>query len=698
MSNHSELQEKLVSFLHQNRRAHTIGQIVNALSAAGVESTREKVLEELHRLALAGVVRKVRKNRWSYHGQRSGMTGVFQANPRGFGFVLAETGDIFIAPRDTRGAMNGDLVSARVTATRRGKREGTIDNILNRANSRIVGVVERRDRRAFVVPADRRLTHEIDIDAHEATPGDVVEVKITRYPEGPRATMRGRVSDVIGREHQPGIELELLLRMHDLPDRFPDEVESAADRVARPVTEKDIIGRKDYRDRFTVTVDGLDAKDFDDAIACEERAGTFFLVVHIADVSHYVLPSTPLDDEAKRRATSVYLPDRVVPMLPLALSAGTCSLRPGEDRLTMSVEMTIDDRGEVIEAAFHRGVINSDARLTYEEVDQAFASGRWKNQQVSELMERMRRLADILEAKRLRRGSLNFEMPEAKVLLNDDRTPRGVVVRERTTATGIIEEAMIVTNETVASHLYWLSYPCVYRVHERPDDESLAFVESFLLELHYPTKGIRSGHPRSFQRAIQHAKTRPEKILVNQLLLRAMKQARYAADPTGHFGLAGQLYTHFTSPIRRYPDLVVHRLLIETIVGDGSVTPTAERIGRSLPALAEQVSVREREAERAERDATELMIYQLMARDHIGEIFPGIVSGIVGSGFFVELSNLAEGFISFADLTDDYYRVNTDRFEAIGERTRKCFRVGERVMVQVVSVSVEERRMRLVLA
>lgn len=635
-------------------------------------------------------------NRYELSSRTEFIVGPYEANPRGFGFVLLEDGDIFVPARARGGALPGDTVMVAVQQKLSGaRREGAIVQVVQRRQSTVVGVVERKGRIGYLVPYDRRIGRPVILsEASTVEDGDVVVAAITRFPEASEDPIYAVPSERLGREGDASVSVEVIIRAHGLPTSFPEEVVEEARKVA-VFPKEEARRRRDLRDLFTVTIDGLDAKDFDDAVSCRREGDNYRLWVHIADVSYYVRRESALDREARARAFSVYLVDRVIPMLPFDLSNGICSLNPNEDRLAMTVEMVIDPTGEVIDYAAYESVIRSDFRLTYEEVDAAFASGSFADGRVAELMAMMRELAEILERKRVRRGALNFEIPEAKVVLDRAGTPVKVVIREKTPATSIIEEAMIVTNETVASHLYWLNYPCVYRVHERPESDSLAFIERFLAELGYPHEEVRSGHPRQLQKVIAYAKERPEKVLVNALLLRAMKQARYAPQPLGHFGLASQLYCHFTSPIRRYPDLVVHRLLKEALRSPAEPTRVARHLARELPAVSEHCSVREREAAACERESTEVKLYELIAREHMGDTFEGIISGVASTGFFVELPNTAEGFVSFADIQGEYFAVIPERFEAVGKNSGTVFRVGERVLVQVAAVSPAERRMDL---
>lgn len=683
----------IIQALKELKKPATFSRLACFLAGTGVKRTR--IEKALRSLARRGEVVRLKDDYYQLTSKTTFISGIFEASTRGFGFLLSEDGDVFIPVSGRNGALNRDLCLVMITGIRRGKQEGRIVQIINRGISEIVGVVERRGKYSLVIPVDKRIDRVVFASGcEECDIGDVIVARISAYPESVRDPIYARFEKKIGKEGEKGVDIEILIRMHQLALDFPEDVANEARKVSRlPASE--VKKRKDLRDIFTVTIDGLDAKDFDDAVSCMREGNNFRLFVHIADVSYYVKPDSFLDKEARERAFSVYLVDRVIPMLPFELSAGICSLKPEEDRLTVTVEMVIDGSGEVLEYLIYESVIRSDFRLTYEEVDEAFERGKFENQKVEDLMGLLRKLSRVLEKKKLKRGALNFEIPEAKVILDDDGNPLDVIIRQKTPATSIIEEAMIVTNETVASYLYWGKHPCLYRVHESPDEENLVFVERFLAELGYPYDEVRTGYPRALQKVISFAEKRPEKILVNTLLLKAMKQAKYAVAPVGHFGLATQLYTHFTSPIRRYPDLIIHRLVKESLVARGETKNVVKQIEKNLPAIAEHCSVREREVDAAERDSQELKLYELIRRDCVGDIFEGIISGVTYAGIFVELPNTAEGFISFASILDDYYEVYPEKFEAVGKKTRKVFRVGERLMVQVVSVLVSERRIDL---
>lgn len=677
-----------------------IDGLAESLGVPGIDKLEIKRALEI--LESEGKVVRTKKEKYALPGQLDMVIGDLMANKAGYGFVRTSIGDIFVPGSKINGAMHKDKVAVKISRkrTRQGPRsEGEIARIIERANERVVGRYEAHGKISHIVPSDKRLFYQVSVnrnDAMGAKDGDMVVAKIFEYPDGNKAA-RGLVTEIIGDEASPTIEIDVIVKGHNLSTEFSSAAMAEAEAVPSKVSDTEIATRKDYRDVFTVTIDGLDAKDFDDAISVhrDEDNGHFHLGVHIADVSHYVRIGSPLDEDAFERATSVYLADRVLPMLPHKLSNNICSLNPNVDRLTLSVEMVIDDRGEVIDFETHRGVINSNFRLTYEQVDTALKTGDYPDPDVRDLIINMRELSDILEKKRLKRGSLDFETVEPKVILDENLRPIDVIIRERTAATKIIEEAMIVTNETVAGFMYWQDSPMVYRVHDRPNEEALVQIEELIENLRYPVRKLKGAHPRVIQQIISYAHDRPEKLLINNLLLRAMKRAVYTPSSTLHFGLASQHYTHFTSPIRRYPDLVVHRL-VKASLDQNLSEPDVVNMVDNLKDICEQSSFMEREADDAERESVDVKLCELM-KEHVGEVFDGTITGVSGYGFFVQLPNTAEGLVHVRDLTGDYYSYDEATFTLIGQRTGRMFQIGQSVKVQVANVIIGERRIDFVL-
>ena len=637
-------------------------------------------------------------------GRRSGqVVGRISLTRRGYGFVEAQDGDFYVAGRDTNGAMHGDTVVLRPD-TKRGRqgRSGVVVRILERAVTQVVGRFERHGAIGIVVPADRRIRHDIFVASNaigDATTGDIVVARIIGYPSRNHSA-QGVVEEIVGREGEDGIEIEIIIREHGLRTEFPDEVSRDAEQIRLDVESALAreAERRDVRDRFTFTIDPVDARDFDDAISIDRIDGLVRLGVHIADVSHYVPWDSAIDSEARQRATSVYLVDRVLPMLPEKLSNEICSLNPGEDRLSFSVDIWLDDDAVVQRAELFPSAMRSDRRFDYGQVQRMLDGHEpFPDAQSEAAMRDFARIAAAIQRRRVARGGLDFETVEAKIRLAEDGTPLEVVLRERTQATNMIEEAMILANEVVARHMRDAKSPMVYRIHENPDPDALERAAIVLKEFDYPIKDIHGASPATFQRIIKFAHDRPEKRLINSLLLRALERARYVDYLGGHFGLASEAYTHFTSPIRRYPDLIVHRLLRAQLKNELESDPNTVGMVPELGWLAEHSSLMEREAEMAEDDSVRFKLCQLMA-DHIGEIFSAVVTGVQTFGLFVQLDNTAEGLVHVDSMKGDYYRYDPQRLMLHGEDRGERYRLGQEVSVRLVNVSVTEARLDFELA
>jgi len=672
-------------------------------------------------LASDGEIIKIKGNRFGLPEKMNLVTGVVQGHPDGYGFVIPEDGgeDLFINPRSMREVMHGDKVICRAeSAQKGGKKEGRIIRILERGHKTIVGIYEPSGHFGFVIPDDRRISHDIYIPfkySGKAKKGHAVITEITAYPMKNR-NPEGRIIEIIGYPDNPDVEIDIVLRKYDIPSKFPIDVLKEADAVQKEVTDDEITGRLDLRDKNIVTIDGEKAKDFDDAVYVERlNNGNYMLGVHIADVSHYVKEGNTLDNEAFKRGTSVYFPDRVIPMLPFQLSNEICSLKPKVDRLTLSALMEFDKYGELIDYRFDETVINSKERMTYTDVAEILNEVQSSKLKVSsmELKERysyllkdfylMRELCEVLREKRMRRGSIDFDLPEPYIILDLMGKPENIIKAERNIAHKIIEEFMLVANETVAMHFMKQEIPALYRVHDEPDQSKIIelseFVSNFGYHLKIPVfkKGIESKfHPKRFQELLNSIRGKPEELLISTITLRHMKQARYSPENIGHFGLAFENYTHFTSPIRRYPDLIVHRLLKEIIKKKHIPKKRLDIWEERLPKIAQHSSEKERTADAAENDIVELKRVQFML-EKIGDEYEGIISGVTSFGLFVELKEIfVEGLIHVSSMADDYYALNERDHSLIGRRTKKRFRMGDRVKVKVENVSIEKRQIDFV--
>ena len=673
---------------------------------------RVSLRRRLATLVESGALIKVRGNRYGLPDRMQLVTGRVIVNPRGFGFVTPDQpvvgldGDLYIAGANLNQAMHGDRVVARVERQRsEGRAEGRIVRILERATDQLVGRLETDESGlAYVVPFDRRLVMDVHIpkgQSGEAKAGELVVVALTRFPTPTRGPV-GRVTEVLGNLDTPGMDTKLVIRKFGIPDDNPDAAVAEARKLGSQVRPRDIKGRHDFRARQTVTIDGETARDFDDAITLEKLPnGHFWLGVHIADVSHYVPEGSALDAAAYERGTSVYFPDRAVHMFPEELSTGLCSLNPDVDRLVQSCLMDIDAHGTVCRYEMHDGVIHSDARMTYADVNAILVDrdpdtrGRYAS--LVPMFELMNELFEALNARRRRRGSIDFDLPAAEFLMDDEGRVEAIVASERNQAHRIIEECMLIANETVASHLDEENTPSLFRVHESPDPLKVEEFEDFTASLGYslgaPSEGVA---PRHFQRLLQRLRGKPEARPVAFLMLRTMQQARYDIQNRGHFGLAAPSYTHFTSPIRRYPDLVVHRALRETRPGARRAPGRAART-EALPEVARHTSEVERRAEDAEREVVQWKKVRFMA-DKVGDEFTGYVTGVTAFGLFIELvEHFVEGLVHISSMADDYYIFFERQHELRGEKSRKVYRLGDVAKVQLVRVDREHRKLELAL-
>lgn len=621
------------------------------------------------------------------------LVGTFTSHPKGFGFVTIEDmdEDVFIPADKTLDAMHKDTVEIQVISGKApGKRaEGVVTKIVERGMKTVVGTYESSKNFGFVVSDDPKFSKDIFIPLERskgAVAGHKVVVEITSYGKNGK-NPEGKVIEILGHINDPGVDIISLVRAYGLPEEFPERVMNQAERVAPQVSTADMAGRKDLRDMQMVTIDGEDAKDLDDAVSLTVEDGLYHLGVHIADVSNYVQEKSALDREALERGTSVYLVDRVIPMLPHRLSNGICSLNQGEDRLALSCLMTIDEKGNVVDHEIAETVICVDRRMTYTNVKKILLE---EDSEVTEVYKEfvpmfkdMEKLAAILRNKRRKRGSIDFDFPETKVIMDEQGKPVDIRPYERNVATKIIEDFMLVANETVAEDFFWREIPFVYRTHDNPDPEKIRKLSTFINNFGYSIHvGGDEVHPKELQKLLEKIEGSDEEPLISRLTLRSMKQARYTTECTGHFGLAANYYCHFTSPIRRYPDLQIHRIIKETLRGRMNEN-RMEHYNSILSGVAKQSSERERRADEAERETIKLKKVQYMEQ-FIGETFTGVISGVTEWGFYVELPNTVEGLVRVAALRDDFYQYYESTYELVGEVTNKRYKLGQTVEVRLV--------------
>lgn len=669
-------------------------------------ATFKKLLGDL---VESGALIQTRGNRFGLPDRMNLVVGKVVTHPRGFGFVVPDRplddvkGDLFIAGSNLNQAMHGDRVVARIERISDNRAEGRIVRILERGSGTVVGRFDLDGSgQGFLVPFDRRLIMDVQIPTGEhlsAGPGDMVVVEITRWPTPARGPV-GRVTEVLGHIDEPGVDNEIIIRKYGIPDAHSQEAVEEARRLGASVSDADIRGRTDFRPLVTVTIDGEHARDFDDAITIERLPnGNYWLGVHIADVAHYVQEGGALDEEAYDRGTSVYFPERAVHMFPAELSTGLCSLNPQVDRLVQSCLMEVDRRGAVIRYELHDGVIHSNARMTYTDVNAILtdrdAATIVRYTELVPMFEMMHELFGILNKRRHRRGSIDFDLKEPEIVLDDEGLVEAIIAAERNVAHRIIEEFMLLANETVAEHLDQHEVPTLYRIHEDPDPLKVAEFEEFVTTLGYtlaaPPDGVK---PKHFQKLVEKMKGTPEEKPIAFLMLRTMQKARYDEQNLGHFGLAAEHYTHFTSPIRRYPDLVVHRTLRESRHGAMTEERTDE-LTDDLPEIARHTSERERRADDAERELVQWKKVRFMA-DKVGDEFDGYITGVTAFGLFIELiEHFVEGLVHVSTMADDYYRFVDKAHTLHGENTGRVYRLGDRVTVQVIKVDMERRQIDL---
>ena len=685
----------------------SVSDFQDALGLNSADSFRDliKVLVELEQ---TGLIERTKTDRYqrkqSSKSNSKLVRGTLSQNKKGFAFLRPEeegVDDIFIPPTKINRALDGDTVIVEVHKGRgdfKGKTEGEVKSIEKHSVTQVVGTYSEAKHFGFVIPDDKRIMQDIFIPKGQslgAVDGHKVLVQITKYADG-TDNPEGHISAILGHKNDPGVDILSIIYQHGIEIEFPDNVLKEAEDVPDEIEPSEIEGRHDLRDELTITIDGADAKDLDDAISVKKlKNGNTELTVSIADVSYYVTEDSALDKEAYDRATSVYLVDRVIPMIPHRLSNGICSLNPEVDRLTLSCRMEINARGEVVNHDIFDSVIHSNYRMTYDAVNQIITEQnpdvRRQYSEVTPMLDLAQDLSNLLVNMRKRRGEIDFDINEAKVLVNEDGIPTDVQVRERGEGERLIESFMLAANETVAEHFNKLEVPFIYRVHEQPKSERLRQFFDFITNFGIMIKGTGEDiHPTTLQNIQEEVEGRPEQMVISTMMLRSMQQAHYDDVNLGHFGLSAEYYTHFTSPIRRYPDLTVHRLIRKYLIEHSMDKKEQHKWEDKLPELAEHTSQRERRAIEAERDTDELKKAEYMIQ-HIGDEFEGIISSVANFGMFIELPNTIEGMVHISNMTDDYYQFDERQMALIGERQAKVFRIGDAVKVKVTHVDVDER-------
>ncbi|WP_018247907.1 ribonuclease R [Orenia marismortui] len=698
------IQDRILDFM--SKQAYKPLTVDDLLKVLEIESDEKHILVDLlDEMEEEGLVIKNRRGCYGVPERMGMSTGRLQGHAKGFAFLIPDNPtqeDVYISASDLKGAMNNDKVMVRIFKKTDGRRRsGEVFKILERANKKIVGNYEASRNFGFVVVDDKRISHDVFIPKSQnkgAKEGQKVVVEITKWPEK-RRNPEGKVIEVLGYQGEAGVDIEAIIKKLELPEDFPADVINEVEAIPESISESEIARRRDLRTLKMVTIDGEDAKDFDDAVSIEKlNEEEIRLGVHIADVTHYVKEGSPLNTEAFNRATSIYLVDRVIPMLPEKLSNNMCSLRSDGDRLAMSVLMDFNkNTGELLDHEIIESVIRVNHRLTYNKVnsmlidkDQALID---EYEDMIEDLRLMGEFSNTLRGKRFEAGSIDFDFPEAKIILDDEGKPVDIVKVDRGISEKMIEDFMITTNEVVAEDMYHREIPFIYRVHEQPSSEKLEDLNSFIHNLGYHIKGLKGDevHPKALQNILEKVKGQPEERVVNTVLLRSMQQAHYSPYNIGHFGLASQYYSHFTSPIRRYPDLMIHRIIKE-VIKDGLLSEKRiDKLTKKLPNIADHSSVQERKAMDAEYESLDLKKVEYM-QDKKGEQYEGIISSVMSFGFFVELDNTVEGLVHVSAMRDDYYHYYEDQHAFIGERTGNTYQLGDKVKIEVAKINLEDKQ------
>ncbi|WP_313163172.1 ribonuclease R [Sedimentibacter sp.] len=690
--------EKILSYMKEE--AYKPLTFHELLQEFEIESSMKKeLLRALNELEDEGSIIFTRSQRYGIPEKMNLIAGTLDGNQKGFAFLRPDNkdiSDIFISPVDMNGAMHGDRVIVRPMKTTEEVKspEGKVIRILERANEYVIGTFQKSKNFGFVVPDDKKIAFDIFIPGDEfngAKTNEKVNVKITEWPDK-RKNPEGKIVEIIGDIEDTRTHIEAVLLDRKVRQVFPEDVIKEAIRVSSEgIHEQEYKHRKDLRDLNIITIDGEDAKDLDDAVYVEKiNDDEYMLGVHIADVTHYVKEGRSLDKEALKRATSIYISDRVIPMLPKELSNGVCSLNPGEDKLALSVEMIINKEGKVTDYKIFESILKNRYRMTYTDVSEILENNdeelSEKYKEILPMLKNMEELSLILRRKREIRGAIDFEFPETKIITDETGKAIDVTKYERRVSNKIIEEFMLACNETVAEHYYWLNMPFVYRIHEDPDEEKMHEFSILIHNLGYTLKGSNEVHPRELQQLLLKIKGKKEESLINNMMLRSLRKAIYSPESSEHFGLAAQYYCHFTSPIRRYPDLQIHRIIKGQLNGKLS-EDDYHRLSERTAIVAEQSSKMERIADEIERDVDKIKIAEYMS-DKIGEKYSGVISGVTSFGVFVELENTVEGLVHISNMVDDFYIFDNEKRELFGQTSRKVYRIGEDVKVKVLNVSI----------
>ena len=691
----NDMKEKILSILEESDKALSIDELDNALNLNTIEETKE-FSDALRELEDSYEIYRSNKNRYMLLENSNLRKGILRMNKKGFGFVevSGEEEDIFIAPDNINKAINNDTVIVEILNKNSGeKREGRIVKTLERDLSTIVGEIYFKKDKGYIIPDDKKLDIqlEIDRDKSHAVDGHKVVVKILRNITKNR--YKGEVVRIIGHKNDPGVDILSIVCKYEINDTFPEEVIEELDSIPEEVREQDKKGRKDLTDVTIFTIDGDDTKDIDDAISVEKlKNGNYKLGVHIADVSYYVKEGSPLDKEAMDRGTSVYLVDRVIPMLPHKLSNGICSLNPGVERLAISCVMEIDNNGKTVDYEIFPSIIKSRLQMTYKKVNQVIEKNEIPEgyEPFVNDLKLMDELSQIIRKAKINRGYIDFDVDEAKIIVDENCHPTDIVLRNRGRGENLIEDFMIQANECVATHIFYMDLPFIYRVHEYPKEEKIRDFISFVQSLGYTVKfNTKDISPKAIQNLINQLKDKKEFKVLSSLLLRNMQKAIYLPQNLGHYGLASKCYTHFTSPIRRYPDTTVHRLLRTYLFNDDMSNQTINKWQEKLVYISENSSFKERESVECEREVEDMKMAEYM-EDHIGEEYKGIISGVTNFGMFIQLDNLVEGLIHVNDMKD-YFSFDEVTQSLIGERTKEKFTLGDEVLIKVKAASKEAK-------